>query len=72
MLRLRGKPLASSAHRFESSEGLSDAVSHDPHGIGFIGLPYVRQAKAVAIVDGDSQPMPALTSPTDTDLSTAS
>lgn len=62
VLRLRGKPLAASAQRFESSEGLSDAVSHDPHGIGFIGLPYVRQAKAVAIVDGDSQPMPALTS----------
>ncbi len=56
VLRLRGKPLALSAKRFESSEQLSDAVSQDPQGIGFIGLPYVRQAKAVAIVDGDSQP----------------
>ncbi|MGF6221190.1 outer membrane protein OmpA-like peptidoglycan-associated protein [Pseudomonas frederiksbergensis] len=36
---------------------MSDAVSLDPQGIGFIGLPYVRQAKAVAIVDGDSQAM---------------
>ncbi|UXV17691.1 phosphate ABC transporter substrate-binding/OmpA family protein [Pseudomonas fluorescens] len=62
VLRLRGKPLAASAKRFESSEALSDAVSHDPQGIGFIGLPYVRQAKAVAIVDGDSQPMQPLTS----------
>ncbi|MGB3127950.1 MAG: phosphate ABC transporter substrate-binding/OmpA family protein [Pseudomonas sp.] len=62
VLRLRGKPLASSAKRFESSEQLSDAVSHDPQGIGFIGLPYVREAKAVAIVDGDSQPMLPLTS----------
>ena len=62
VLRLRAKPLVSSAKRFESSEALSDAVSHDPHGIGFIGLPYVRQAKAVAIVDGDSQPMLPLTS----------
>ncbi|QZP23482.1 substrate-binding domain-containing protein [Pseudomonas sp. DR208] len=62
VLRLRGKPLASGAKRFESSEQLSDAVSHDPQGIGFIGLPYVRQAKAVAIVDGDSQPMLALNS----------
>ncbi|WP_395606736.1 substrate-binding domain-containing protein [Pseudomonas sp. B22129] len=62
VLRLRGKPLAPGAKRFESSEELSDAVSHDPQGIGFIGLPYVRQAKAVAIVDGDSQPMLPLTS----------
>jgi len=37
-------------------------VSQDPQGIGFIGLPYVRQAKAVAIVDGDSQPMLPLNS----------
>lgn len=62
VLRLRGKPLAAGAKRFESSEQLSDAVSQDPQGIGFIGLPYVRQAKAVAIVDGDSQPMLALNS----------
>ncbi|MFN3356931.1 MAG: phosphate ABC transporter substrate-binding/OmpA family protein [Pseudomonas sp.] len=62
VLRLRGKPLVTSAKRFESSEQLSDAVSRDPQGIGFIGLPYVRQAKAVAIVDGDSHPMLALNS----------
>ncbi|WP_455910822.1 substrate-binding domain-containing protein [Pseudomonas putida] len=61
VLRLRGEPLAP-AKRFESSEQLSDAVSQDPQGIGFIGLPYVRQAKAVAIVDGDSQPMLPLNS----------
>ena len=62
VLSRRGKPLAGTAQRFESSEALSDAVSHDPQGIGFIGLPYVRQAKAVAIVDGDSQPMLPLNS----------
>lgn len=62
VLNRRGKPLAATATRFESSEALSDAVSHDPHGIGFIGLPYVRQAKALAIVDGDSQPMLPVTS----------
>ncbi len=62
VLRLRGKPLAAAAQRFESSEQLSDAVSQDPQGIGFIGLPYVRQAKAVAIVDGDSQAMLPLNS----------
>ena len=62
VLRLRGKSLASGATRFESSEQLSDSVSQDPQGIGFIGLPYVRQAKAVAIVDGDSHPMLPLNS----------
>ncbi|MGC5702012.1 phosphate ABC transporter substrate-binding/OmpA family protein [Pseudomonas sp. NFXW11] len=62
VLGRRGKTLSPSAKRFESSEQLSDAVSQDPQGIGFIGLPYVRQAKAVAIVDGDSQPMLPLTS----------
>ncbi|CRM52357.1 MULTISPECIES: substrate-binding domain-containing protein [Pseudomonas] len=62
VLRLRGKPLGAGAKRFESSEQLSDAVSQDPQGIGFIGLPYVRQAKAVAIVDGDSHPMLPLNS----------
>lgn len=53
----RGKNLSNTAKRFESSEQLSDAVSLDPQGIGFIGLPYVRQAKAVAIADGQSQAM---------------
>ncbi|WP_339490642.1 phosphate ABC transporter substrate-binding/OmpA family protein [Pseudomonas rhizophila] len=61
VLNRQGKRLAPSAQRFESSEQLSDAVSQDPQGIGFIGLPYVRQAKALAIVDGDSQPMMPLT-----------
>ncbi|VVN46556.1 hypothetical protein PS662_05909 [Pseudomonas fluorescens] len=62
VLSRRGKTLNSAAKRFESSEQLSDAVSRDPQGIGFIGLPYVRQAKAVAIVDGHSQAMLPLNS----------
>lgn len=53
----RGKTLSRTAKRFESSEQLSDAVSLDPQGIGVIGLPYVRQAKAVAIADGQSRAM---------------
>ncbi|MFJ2538915.1 substrate-binding domain-containing protein [Pseudomonas sp. NPDC087614] len=60
VLSPRGKNLSIEAKRFESSEQLSDAVSSDPQGIGFIGLPYVRQAKAVAIADGASQSMLAL------------
>ena len=58
----RGKTLSNTAQRFESSEQLSDAVSLDRQGIGFIGLPYVRQAKAVAIADGQSQAMLPLNS----------
>ncbi|WP_172149829.1 substrate-binding domain-containing protein [Pseudomonas tumuqii] len=57
VLAAHGTTLAASARRFESSEALSDAVSQDPHGIGFIGLPYIRQAKAVAIAAGESQAM---------------
>jgi len=57
VLSANGTTLAPGARRFESSEQLSDAVSRDPHGIGFIGLPYIRQAKAVAIAAGESQAM---------------
>jgi phosphate transport system substrate-binding protein len=57
VLSKRGKNLVRDAKRYESSEQLSDAVSQDRGGIGFIGLPYVRRAQAVAIVDGDSKPM---------------
>ena len=62
VLNRNGQPLSSTAQRFESSEKLSDAVSHDPQAIGFIGLPYIREAKAVALVDGASQPMLPLSS----------
>lgn len=57
VLAPRGKLLAASAQRHESSEQLSDAVSQDPQGIGFIGLPYVRAARALAIADGDGRAM---------------
>jgi len=46
---LAGKPLAASARRFENSDELSDAVAHDPNGIGFIGLPFVHNAKPIAV-----------------------
>lgn len=62
VLSRTANPLSHTAQRFESSEQLSDAVSNDPQGIGFIGLPYIRAAKPVAIVDGLSQPMLPLNS----------
>ena len=57
VLASHGKTLAKNAKRFESSTELSDSVSHDPQGIGFIGLPYIRKAKALAVTAGNSQPM---------------
>jgi phosphate transport system substrate-binding protein len=49
---LQGAELADGTPRFESSSELSDRVAGDPGGIGFIGLPYVRDAKALSISAG--------------------
>jgi len=49
VLAPNGLELEQSARRFESSSELSDAVASDPHAIGFIGLPYVRRSKALAV-----------------------
>lgn len=43
--------LAAAAQRFEDSAQLSEAVSADAAGIGFIGLPYVLNARAVGVAD---------------------
>lgn len=57
VLAANGKTLSSKAQRFEDSNHLSASVSSDLNGIGFIGLPYILKAKALAIAAGDSQPM---------------
>ncbi|MBI3187476.1 MAG: substrate-binding domain-containing protein [Gammaproteobacteria bacterium] len=44
----KGK-LISNARRYESSSQLSDDVAQDNLAIGFIGLPYVRQARALGV-----------------------
>lgn len=49
--------LAADSRRLEDSAALSDAVAADPQAIGFIGLPYVRQAKALAVADGGASPL---------------
>ncbi len=56
-LVLKPAHLSQAAKQIESSEQLSDAVARDIGGIGFIGLPYVRSAKSVAISDGVGRPM---------------
>ncbi len=42
-------PISSGAQRFADSVELSGAVARDPQGIGFIGIPYVRGARALAV-----------------------
>jgi len=61
VLASQGKKLASSARRYESNDALSKVVSTHPGAIGFVGLASVGQARALAITDGDSQPMPPST-----------
>lgn len=53
VLKPQGRELAPAARRFESSQELSDGVSATPGAIGFIGLPYVRQAKLLAVSGGE-------------------
>ncbi|NLO81402.1 MAG: phosphate ABC transporter substrate-binding protein [Xanthomonadaceae bacterium] len=53
VLKPHGAQLTPSAHRIESSSELSDRVAQDPGAIGFIGLPYVRRAKVLAINESE-------------------
>jgi phosphate transport system substrate-binding protein len=55
-LVLGDRSLAPGARTFESSVELSDAVAADSGAIGFIGLAYVRSAKAVMVQEGASTP----------------
>jgi phosphate transport system substrate-binding protein len=48
-LVMQKRSIRGDATAFESSEALADAVADDPGGIGFIGLAYVRDAKALGI-----------------------
>ncbi len=49
--------LRGDAKRYEDSNELSDAVSSDPYGIGFVGLPFVRNTKALAVSDVGASPL---------------
>jgi phosphate transport system substrate-binding protein len=56
-LVLGATPLAPAAGRFADSAALADAVAGDPRAIGFVGLAYVRGARAVAIGDAGAAPL---------------
>jgi phosphate transport system substrate-binding protein len=49
--------LVASAHRVEDSRELSNDVTGDAGGIGFIGLPYIISAKAVPVADTGATPL---------------
>jgi phosphate binding protein len=55
-LVLGNSALSKNAVRFEDSNNLSEAVAGDRNGIGFIGLPYVKNTKSVAISEGEATP----------------
>jgi phosphate transport system substrate-binding protein len=55
---MQGDSISDRSRRFESSSELSDLVAGDRNGIGFIGLPYIRQARALAVASGDVQVLP--------------
>ncbi|TVZ38057.1 phosphate transport system substrate-binding protein [Alteromonadaceae bacterium 2753L.S.0a.02] len=49
--------LIGNAKRFESNDELSDTVSSDASGIGFVGLASVRSSKALAISEDRTKPL---------------
>jgi phosphate binding protein len=55
-LVLGKRKLAAKATRWADSDKLSDAVAADANAIGFIGLAYVRSAKALAVADKGATP----------------
>lgn len=57
-LVLHKEKLVGDAKRFEDSNLLSRDVSSDQNGIGFIGLPYVKSSKALAISSGSLPVLP--------------
>ena len=58
-LVLRRRALALGTRSFESSTELSDDVAADPNGIGFVGLAYIRAARAVSVVQACGLAVPA-------------
>jgi phosphate transport system substrate-binding protein len=53
---LQGAPLAQ-AKRYDDSGKEEADVSHDPGGIGFVGMPYVKTTRAAPVYDGSAAPL---------------
>lgn len=52
-LVLAKQPLAAGTREFEDNAALSDSVAADPGGIGYAGVAFVRNCKALAISAGE-------------------
>jgi phosphate transport system substrate-binding protein len=50
-------PLAATAQRIEDSRQLSDRVASNPGAIGFVGLPFVRNARTLAVAEAGARPV---------------
>ena len=48
------KNITPSAKRFESNDEITESVSRDYYGIGFVGLPYIKNSKSVGIYEPGS------------------
>ena len=55
-LVLGASPLVADAKRLEDSNELSDDVAADPQAVGFVGLPFVRKAKLIAVSEAGASP----------------
>ena len=49
--------LSNDARLFEDSVMLSDKVAADPDGIGFVGLPFVKNTRALAVSESNASPL---------------
>lgn len=49
------KTLVTTAARFESNDELSERVSSEPNGIGFVGLASAQDLKLIAVSDGSAK-----------------
>lgn len=54
VLKAKAKKLSGEAKRYESSTELANAVAADPLAIGFVGLPYVQNNKALGISESET------------------
>jgi len=56
-LVLENLKLSEEARRFEDSTLLSERVAQDESGIGFVGLPFVKNARALAVSERGTTPL---------------
>lgn len=56
-IALGGRPLSPDAKKLPSNEVIADSVASEPNAIGYVGLSFVRGARALAVGDRNVAPM---------------